>query len=137
MLNPGPYLLASRSLTTAITGEAQTAVDKLAGILAAMLTIQFAYGSGGTSCKVYVQVSPNQGVTWIDVACATFTTSSGVKVFNLSALTPKTTPITPTDGALADDTYIDGILGHVMRVKITSTGTYGGNTGVFVYLDAK
>lgn len=137
MLNPGPYTLATRALTTAITGEAQTAVDKLAGILSALLTIQFAYGSGGTNCKVYVQVSPNNGITWIDVACAVFTTASGVKTFNLSALTPKTTPITPTDGALADDTYVDGVLGSAMRVKITSTGTYGGNTGVMVYLDAK
>ena len=39
-----------------------------------------------------------------------FGTASAVRAFNLSKLTPKTTEVTPSDGALADDTCVDGIL---------------------------
>ncbi|TIQ67019.1 MAG: hypothetical protein E5X41_06010 [Mesorhizobium sp.] len=136
MLNPGQYTLLNRAVTTALAGEAQTAVDKLAGILAGTLQCEFAYGSGGTSCKVYAQVSLDQGLSWIDVACFAFTTASAVKAVNLSAGTPVLTAITPTDGALPDNTFVDGILGAVMRAKITTTGTYA-NTTVRLRLDAK
>lgn len=136
MLNPGQFTLLNRAITTAIAGEAQTAIDKLAGIKSATLQCEFSYGSGGTSCKVYVQASLDQGLTWIDVACFAFTTSSAVKVINLSARTPVTSPVTPSDGALSDNTVIDGILGAVMRAKITTTGNYA-NTTARVRLDAK
>ncbi|MER8539155.1 hypothetical protein NKH17_06775 [Mesorhizobium sp. M1334] len=136
MLNPGQFNLLNRAITTAIAGEAQTAVDKLAGILAATLQCEFAYGSGGTSCKVYAQVSLDQGLSWIDVACFAFTTASAVKAVNLSAGTPVATAITPTDGALPDNTVVDGILGAVMRAKISTTGTYA-NTTARLRLDAK
>ncbi|RWC29258.1 MAG: hypothetical protein EOS27_16530 [Mesorhizobium sp.] len=136
MLNPGQFNLLNRAITTAIAGEAQTAVDKLAGILAATLQCEFAYGSGGTTCKVYAQVSLDQGLSWIDVACFAFTTASAVKAVNLSAGTPVAAAITPTDGALPDNTVVDGILGAVMRAKITTTGTYA-NTTARLRLDAK
>ncbi len=136
MLNPGQYTLLNRAATTALTGENQTATDKLAGILAATLQCEFSYGSGGTTCKVFAQVSLDQGLSWIDVACFAFTTASSVKAINLSAGTPVTTPITPTDGALADNTFIDGVLGAVMRAKIITTGTYA-NTTARLRLDAK
>lgn len=130
---PTPLL---RQLTTAVAGEAQSAIDKLAGILAATLQCEFAYGSGGTSCKVYAQVSLDKGLSWIDVACFAFTTASAVKVVNLSALTPIGTAVTPTQAAIADNTVVDGILGAVMRAVLVSTGTYA-NTQVQLRLDAK
>ena len=136
MLNPGSYTLLSRQLTTALAGEAQTAYAKLAGILAATLQCEFAYGSGGTSCKVYAQVSLDGGLSYMDVACFAFTTASAVKVVNLSAETPVTTPVTPTQAALADNTFVDGILGATMRAVVVSTGTYA-NTQVRLRLDAK
>jgi hypothetical protein len=136
VLNPGQFTLLNRAITTALSGEAQTAIDKLAGIKSATLQCEFAYGSGGTSAKVYVQVSLDQGLSWIDVACFAFTTSSSVKVVNLSARTPVTSAVTPSDGSLTDNTVIDGILGAVMRAKITTTGTYA-NTTARVRLDAK
>jgi hypothetical protein len=65
------------------------------------LQVRLAWGSGGTSIKAYIQTSLDQGATWIDVACVAFTAASATKALNLSGLTPKTTQVTPTDGALA------------------------------------
>lgn len=101
------------------------AVDDLDGILAAMLDFRFSpQGAAGTSVKAYAQMSADQGSTWYDVACAAFT-AAGQKKFNLSGLTPKLTPVTPTDGTLADDTAVDGLLGDRCRVKVVTVGTWG------------
>jgi hypothetical protein len=136
MLNPGSRTLALRPITTALTGEAQTAFIDLAGIVAATIRAQLQYGSGGTTAKVWVQNSIDNGETWQDVACFAFTTASATKIINLSGLTPKTTPVTPTDGALGDDTFIDGLFGSAWRAKITTTGTYA-NTNLVVRMDAR
>lgn len=136
MLNPESYNLCNRAITAALTGETQTAIDGLEGILAATIQCRFAYGSGGTAAKAYVQTSVDGGETFIDVACFAFTTSSGVKVINLSGLTPVTTPITPSDAALADNTFVDGILGSIWRVRLTTTGTYA-NTNMVVSIEAR
>lgn len=103
-------------------------VESLAGMSAATISARLAYGSGGTTIKVYVQTSLDQGTTWIDIACMAFTTAGAHKVFNLSGLTPKTTAATPTDGALTDDTSLDGVLGDRFRAKVVSVGTYAGST---------
>ncbi len=135
MNSPGIYNLGDYALTTAVTGEVITEgsdgaayIENLEGMFAASLLLKFAYGSGGTSLKVYVQTSLDQGATWVDVACAAFLVASATKVLNLSGLTPKTTAATPSDGAMTDDTALDGVLGDRWRVKITSTGTYAGST---------
>src|SRR5258708_8742012 len=104
MLNPGNRVLAQRAVTTAITGEAQTAFTDLVGIQAATIEAQFQYGSGGTTAKVWVQVSLDLGQSWIDVACFAFATASATKVINLSGMTPVTTAFTPSDGAMPDNT---------------------------------
>jgi hypothetical protein len=46
---------------------------------------------------------------------------------NEVGLTPVTTAVTPSDGAMADNTVQDGILGSAMRAKISTTGTYSNN----------
>lgn len=107
------------------TGDWVTGLD---GALAIAASMRLAYGSGGSTIKVYLQTSLDQGTTAIDIACFTYTTASANKARNLSALTPKTTDVTPSDGALTDDTSVDGILGDRFRVKIVSTGTYAGST---------
>lgn len=124
MLNPGDYSLCDLAVTTALTGVAQTPIQNLEGILAATIEAKLSYGSGGTSLKAWVQVTIDDGQTWMDIACFAFTTASAIKVVNLSALTPVTTAFAPSDGAMADDTVKDGVLGSAMRVKLTSTGTY-------------
>jgi hypothetical protein len=90
------------------------------------VTVQarLAMGTGGTTAKVFVQTSLDQGTTWVDVACLAFTTTGATKVVNLSGLTPKASPATPTDGAMSDDTALDGVLGDRLRAKIITTGTY-------------
>lgn len=127
MISPGLKSLGDISITTAGTQTA-TAVEDLDGMLAAAIQVRLAYGSGGTSIKVYVQTSLDQGTTWVDIACVALTTASAVKIVNLSALTAKTTAATPTDGALSDDSAVDGILGDRLRVKVVSVGTYAGST---------
>lgn len=143
MISPGVYSLGDVAITTAVSGSVITDADgeayleDLEGMLAATVQFKFAYGSGGTSVKAYLQTTIDQGSAWVDVACATFTTSSATKVINLSGLTPKTTAVTPADGALTDDTCVDGILGDRWRVKITTTGTYGSSTSLSVRMQAR
>jgi hypothetical protein len=105
-----------------------TPVANLDGMTAVTIQARLAYGSGGTAVKAYVQTSIDQGATWFDIACLAFTTAGAVKLVNLSGLTPKGTPAAPTDGALTDDTVVDGLLGDRLRVKLVSTGTYAGGT---------
>ena len=136
MLNPGDYSLCDLAITTALNAVAQTPIKNLEGMLAATIEARFAYGSGGASAKAYVQVTLDDGATWIDVACFAFATASAIRVINLSGLTPKLTPLTPSDGALADDTFVDGVLGSAMRVKLVTTGTYS-NTVLSVKLSAR
>lgn len=136
MNSPGYYSLADTAITTALTGSAQTAIENLEGMLAASIQAKFAYGSGGTAAKAYVQTTLDDGITWVDIASFAFTTASATKVINLSGLTPKTTAVTPSDGALADDTCVDGVLGDALRVKLTTTGTYV-NTTLSVKLIAR
>lgn len=127
MNSPGLYSLGDVNITAAAT-QLVDAVDGLDGMLAALLQLRFAYGSGGTAVKVYVQSSADAGTTWYDVACVVFNTASETELLNLSALTPKTTLVVPTDGTLTDDTAVDGIIADRLRLKVVSTGTYAGNT---------
>ena len=90
----------------------------------------FTYGSSGTSTKAYLQTSLDGGVTWVDIASWAFTTSSSTKIYNLSARTPKTTQVTPTDGSLTDNTAVDGLIGDRIRTKYVTTGTYADSTSL-------
>lgn len=128
MLNPGIYSLGDQTITTAVTALVMTPVLDLDGLSAVTLFVRFAPTSGGATCKAWVQTSLDQGQTWMDVFCAAFTTAAGVKVVNLSALTPRTTVLVATDGTLGDDSTVDGVLGDRLRMKITSAGTYGSST---------
>jgi hypothetical protein len=104
-------------------------IDGLDGMQAVSLQLTFAWGSGGTAVKAYLQtVLDGDGTTAVDIACVTFGTAGKTVVLNLSGLTPRTTAATPSDGALADDTCLDGILGDRLRLKLVVTGTYGGST---------
>ena len=124
MLNPGDYSLCDQPVTTALNAVALTPIQYLEGVVAATIEAKLSYGSGGTSLKAWVQTTLDDGQTWIDVACFAFTTGSGVRVVNLSGLTPVLSPITPSDGAMADNTVQDGILGSALRMKLTSADTY-------------
>ena len=130
--NLGDYALTSAQTDLVITsgsassGASQAFIDNLDGMTAVTIQARLAYGSGGTSLKVDVETSLDQGQTWVAVARLAFTTSSAVKVVNLSGLTVKTTPATP--GTLSDDSCLDGVLGDRLRCRITSVGTYASTT---------
>lgn len=124
-----PKVLDALAITTAVTGVNSAAVGSGTGAAGSVLIqIDFVYGSGGTSGKVWVQTSLDGGATWIDIANMTFTTASKSRVMNLSSRTVITTPYQGTDGTLADDTVKDGIVGATYRTKLTTIGTYAATT---------
>lgn len=101
-------------------------VDGLAGITAIDAQIRLAYGSGGTTLKAFLQSSLDQGTTWFDLWC--FAAAMEAKT-RIRALIRTANEVTPGDGSLADDTVAAGIaFGDRLRLKITTTGTYAGNT---------
>jgi hypothetical protein len=127
-----PKVLDALAITTAVTGVTSAVVGSGSGTPGGLLVqIDFVYGSGGTSGKVWLQTSLD-GSSWIDVANMTFTTASKSRIMNLSADTVIATPYTVTDGTLADDTVKDGIIGGVYRTKLTTIGTYAGGTTLSV-----
>ncbi|MBF0561756.1 MAG: hypothetical protein HQL37_06975 [Alphaproteobacteria bacterium] len=126
MQNSGTYSLGDFTITTAGT-QVGTPVTDIGDLHAALFEARLAYGSGGTTAKLYLQTSANQGTTWADIACITFGTAAKAVLLNRSALTP-TGQVVPTDGAMADDTAVDGVLGDRLRAKLVTTGTYAGST---------
>jgi hypothetical protein len=102
-------------------------VTGLEGAIAIRSQMRLAYGSGGTKIQVYLQTSLDQGTTAIDIECFTFLTAGAVKVRCLTLIS-RTSDLSPTDGSLADDTSLDGVLGDRFRIKVVSTGAYAGQT---------
>ena len=130
-------LLSTGTIAAASAGNL-SAVANAQGALPQNLTIHanFLYGSGGTSVDAYVQSSFDGGSNWCDIANLHFTTSAARKVFHLQRGTSVTTQATPTDGSLASNTAVDGLLGSQYRVKWTSVGTYGGATSLAIDIAA-
>jgi hypothetical protein len=119
--------LLNTTITTALTGGTAGTTTGLHGANYVGLMSVFTYGSGGTTCKVWLQTSFDYGVTWVDVLSHAFTTASLNKVGAVSTAAGFT-PATPTDGTLADNTANQGLIGDRIRLKITTTGTYAGGT---------
>jgi len=120
-------LLDATTITTAVSATATTPV-KLAGFAKyAVVEAVFTYGSGGTTTKCWLQTTVD-GTTWIDIASLAFTTSTASKVSALSATVALAAGVTPTDGTLADNTIVNGLLGSQFRLKYVTTGTYAGGT---------
>ena len=146
MQNAGHFALCAETVTTARTaavvtsasgasGALQAYIDRLDGILAALIEFRFTYGSGGTSGYAIVETSLDGGTSWIEVARFDFTTASKTRIVNLSALTPRTALYDPA--ALSADSAIDGVLGPLWRCRLTSVGTYAGSTLLAVRLHAR
>ena len=129
MNSPGTYSLGSFSITTAGTTTGDWTTASLEGMLAMLVQLRFVYGSGGTTVRAYLQTTIDGSVP-IDIACVLYGTATENAALNFSALTPKTTAVVPADGALTDDTAVDGILGESFRLKVVSTGTYAGSTSL-------
>ncbi len=97
----------------------------------------FVYAAGGTTAKAYVQTSLDGGVTWFDIACFAFTTATATRVSAVNSAIALTASTTPTDGSLADNTIVNGVMGDRIRVKVISTGTYTGATTLKVSFVAR
>lgn len=122
MISPGYKSLGTFNITTAGTFTGDWNID-FEGCLAVLVQLRFIFGSAGGTVVAYLQTSVDDGTTPIDIAAVAFATSSENEVINLSALTPKTTQVTPGDAALSSDTAVDGIVGDRFRVKIVVAGT--------------
>jgi hypothetical protein len=92
----------------------------------------FAYGSGGTTVKAWVQTSLDGGASWCDIMNFAFLLAAARKVSAVTVDIALGPAVTPTDGALADNTIVNGLLGDQVRVRWTSTGTYAGATSLKV-----
>lgn len=105
------------------------------GAQALAVESKFDYGSSGTTCKVYVQTTLDGGLTWIDIMCHAFTTSDLNKVSAVRLDVALAAGVTPGDGALADNTILDGLIGDRVRAKVVIVGAYAATTlvvsGVF------
>ena len=130
------FTLLDLDITTAVSATALAGNNSLYAMQGLAIEANFTYGSGGTTAKAYVQTSLDGGSNWIDVACLAFTTASARKVVNLNGKTAVAS-FTPADGALADNTEKDGVLGDRLRVKYVTTGTYGGDTNLKVSVTPK
>lgn len=122
-------LLSEKVITVALTGFVTDAF-KWGSAFPKVITAQanFVYGSGGTTCKAWIQTSLDDGASWIDVVNFAFTTASAKKVAQVNNFVAQASVVTPTDGTLADNTIVNGLLGRMVRVKLTTTGTYAGST---------
>ncbi len=141
-----PYVLANRTITTALSdvtvtegvsngGTSQSFIYNLEGITAATLVAQFVYGSSGTSVTVAIDTALGSGGAWLQVATFAFTTASAIKALTLSGLTPRLTAL--THSAPGNDAALDGILGDRFRCRVTSVGTYAGNTTLDVRISPR
>jgi hypothetical protein len=143
-MNQGTFDLGSVAVTTALTnsvitsgsspaGATQAFLDRFEGMQNLAIFCNFVYGSGGTTCALVVQTTFND-TDWIDIARFDFTTSSGSKVANLSAMLSKAVTAV---AALSAEGVLDGILGAKLRAKVTSTGTYAGNSSIACRIGAR
>jgi len=111
---------AGTTETAALTGYGDAAYLLMQAI--------FNHGSGGTTAKVYVQTSLDEGTTWIDIACFAFATADETRLMKVMATDDLTDNTTPTDGSLTDDTTLSGVIGDRIRGKLVVVGTYSNST---------
>lgn len=125
-------LLPETTITAAVAATAGTVFTGLAGMKYLVVYAQMKVGTGGSSIKAYVQTSLDGGTTWIDVMSFAFANTAAVKVSAVSVAVALAAAATGVDGALADNTILNGLLGDRVRVKYVTTGTYSGGTTITV-----
>lgn len=135
--NPRSVTILNATLAGAVTADVSSGVFDIPGGRAESLVLfaNFTRAGGGTTAKAWVQTSFDGGSNWIDIANFAFTTSSALRLYNLSDAAV-TSIATPTDGSLADNTVVNGFLGPIVRVKLTTTGTYTGASSFVITAQA-
>lgn len=96
--------------------------------------VNFVRSSGGTTLDVYVQTSLDDEATWCDVANFSLATTSVRKVSAVKTSTALAANVTPTDGSIASNTILSGLVGPKFRLKYVVVGSYVGTVRVDVVL---
>lgn len=131
-------LLAPLTIGDAVAATATTPKTGLGGMKYLVVTGVFLYGSGGTDAIARVQTSIDGGLSWIDIASLGFLTAASKKVSVVTTqIAPAAQAAVYTDGSLAVNTIIQGVLGDRLRVKYVTTGNYADVTSLAVYAIAK
>lgn len=129
-------LLPVHTLAAAETG-ATTSAYNIGAAKYLTARAKFVRAAGGTTTKVWIQTSLDGGTTWFDIMCLAFTTTTATKVSAVTTTTALAAASVPTDGTMADDIILSGLLGDLIRVKYTTTGTYTGASSLTVDIVAK
>jgi hypothetical protein len=128
--------ILNATLAAAVTADVTAGVFEIGRAESLTLHGVITVAGGGTTAKAWVQTSIDGGATWMDIANYAFTTSTATRAYHLTAAAV-TSIATPTDGTLADNTAVNGFLGNVVRVKLTTTGTYTGASSFVITAIAK
>ncbi len=127
---------SSYALTTAVTGVTPgtgAATGVTTGVKGAKyVAFETIFGgtvTGGTSATIYLQTSFDGGVTWADIHSHSYANTATNKVSATTIyIAPAAQAAAVTDGSLAANTVLQGIVGDRFRIKITSVGTYAAAT---------
>jgi len=113
---------------TAIGAGTYTSEGVSIPMAASVVAIQsvFVRAGGGTTTDVFIQTSLDNGSTWIDIAQFALATTTVTKVSAVRPYIAMAANVTPTDGALSDNTILDGLIGDRLRVKTVVVGAYSG-----------
>jgi hypothetical protein len=130
-------LLLDATLAAAVSAEIHGPVAMPIGRVEALtLAAAFVRAGGGTTAKAWVQTSLDGGESWMDIASFAFATTTAKRAYNLTAAAV-TSIATPVDGSLADNTAVNGFLGGLFRVKLTTEGTYSGASSFKIWATPK
>lgn len=130
--------LANFQITAAAAGVVSDPLTGFGKPSAATITGRFTYvASAATSVTVWVQTSIDGGATWWDIACIQFTTASANKYLGVNGQASISPAVDLSDGSLAINTAIHGLLGDRFRTKVTSVGTYGAGTTLTVDIETR
>jgi hypothetical protein len=128
--------ILNATLAAAVTGDVTAGVFDIGRCESLTLHAVITVAGGGTTAKAWVQTSLDGGATWSDIANFGFTTSTATRAYHLTSAAV-TSIATPTEGTLADNTAVNGLLGNMVRVKLTTTGTYTGASSFVIHAGAK
>lgn len=122
-------ILANLAVAGALSAQVTPSVQSREGVPTAIIAqANFVYGSGGTTVDAWLQTSLDDAASWCDVANFHFTTASARVLYAISALTVISGVFTPTDGAMAANTSVGGLVGPLWRVKYTIVGVYANSS---------
>ena len=134
--SPGLFVLMATQITIADTYTSDWS-DNFTGCEHLSVQFRLEYGSGGSTCSVFLQSSIDDGETAYDIGSFQFTTGATRLAVISNAIAQGSAFITPGDAALTNNTFLHGLVGPRLRAKAVVTGTYAGSTVVSVRVNAR